>query len=192
MQTRRPGNTLVATTLNNLAALYRAQGKYAEAEPLFKRTLVIYEKALGPEHAHVAPSLNGLAKVFSAQGNCVKAEPLFKRVLAIVENAQGSNRPHAAFVLNDLALLYSDQGKYSDAGALYQRARAIREKALGPDQGTAGTRVRAHGLPLLAGAPQFRPRRALASRRAISPCHHDRHRSATSATAGEILAASLS
>ncbi len=37
----------MATVLNNLAALYRAQGKYAKAEPLHKRALVIGEKALG-------------------------------------------------------------------------------------------------------------------------------------------------
>ena len=33
-----------------LAGLYRAQGRYAEAEPLFKRALAVSEKALGPDH----------------------------------------------------------------------------------------------------------------------------------------------
>jgi len=37
----------VATSLYNLAGLYEAQGKYAEAEPLYKRSLAIREKALG-------------------------------------------------------------------------------------------------------------------------------------------------
>ncbi|MFM8922532.1 MAG: tetratricopeptide repeat protein, partial [Microcystis panniformis] len=37
----------VATSLNNLANLYCAQGKYAEAEPLFLRSLEICEKQLG-------------------------------------------------------------------------------------------------------------------------------------------------
>ena len=45
------------TSLNNLAALYRAQGRYAEAEPLHQRALAIREKALGPEHPDVARSL---------------------------------------------------------------------------------------------------------------------------------------
>ena len=40
-------------SLNNLAELYRAQGHYAEAEPLYKRSLAIWEKALGPEHPDV-------------------------------------------------------------------------------------------------------------------------------------------
>ncbi len=40
---------MVATNLNNLAELYRAQGRYAEGEALQKRALAIREKALGPE-----------------------------------------------------------------------------------------------------------------------------------------------
>ena len=41
-------------SLNNLAHLYRAQGRYADAEPLYKRALAIREKALGPDHPDVA------------------------------------------------------------------------------------------------------------------------------------------
>ncbi len=36
-------DTRLATTLNNLAALYRLQGKYIEAEPLHRRALAILE-----------------------------------------------------------------------------------------------------------------------------------------------------
>ena len=42
----------MATNLNNLVGLYSDQGKDAEAEPLFQRSLTIYEKALGPDHPH--------------------------------------------------------------------------------------------------------------------------------------------
>jgi tetratricopeptide (TPR) repeat protein len=35
----------VATSLNNLAMLYEAQGKYAEAEPLYKRSMKIRERS---------------------------------------------------------------------------------------------------------------------------------------------------
>ncbi len=38
----------LATSLNNLAALYDEQGKYAQAEPLYQRALAIKENALGP------------------------------------------------------------------------------------------------------------------------------------------------
>ncbi len=59
-----PNDPRLATTLNNLALFYNTQGRYAEAEPLYKRALAIREKALGPEHPHVAASLNNLAALY--------------------------------------------------------------------------------------------------------------------------------
>ena len=44
----------LASSLNNLAALYYTQGKYEEAEPLYQRALAIDEKALGPEYPDTA------------------------------------------------------------------------------------------------------------------------------------------
>ena len=54
-------------SLNNLAALYEAQGRYADAEPLYKRSLAICEKALGPDHPDVAMSLNNLAVLYASK-----------------------------------------------------------------------------------------------------------------------------
>ena len=72
-----------ATSLNGLAALYYSQGKYAEAEPLYKRALAIREKAFGASHRDTAISLNGLALLYELQGRYAEAEPLYKRALAI-------------------------------------------------------------------------------------------------------------
>jgi hypothetical protein len=57
-------------SLNNLAVLYNAQGRYAQAEPLFKRSLAIRVKALGPDHPDVATSQNNLAALYNAQAVC--------------------------------------------------------------------------------------------------------------------------
>ncbi|NJO41160.1 MAG: tetratricopeptide repeat protein [Cyanobacteria bacterium CRU_2_1] len=40
----------VATNLNNLAGLYRSQGRYADAEPLYLRALAILFDRLGETH----------------------------------------------------------------------------------------------------------------------------------------------
>jgi hypothetical protein len=44
----------IRNKLNNVANIYIAQGRYAGAEPLYKRSLAISEKALGPDHPDVA------------------------------------------------------------------------------------------------------------------------------------------
>lgn len=43
------------------------QGKYAEAKPLFARTMEIWEKTLGPEHPQVVAAFNNRAGLLQAQ-----------------------------------------------------------------------------------------------------------------------------
>jgi CHAT domain-containing protein/lipopolysaccharide biosynthesis regulator YciM len=123
----------VATSLNNLAELYRNQEKYAQAEPLYQRALAIYEKALGKVHPDVATSLNNLAGLYDSQGKYAQAESLYQRALAIYEKALGKDHPSVANSLNNLAELYRNQEKYAQAEPLHRRALAIREKVLGKD-----------------------------------------------------------
>jgi tetratricopeptide (TPR) repeat protein/CHAT domain-containing protein len=117
--------------LNSLAVVYKAQGKYGEAEELYKRDLAISEKALGTSHPHVAQTLNNLANLNSNQGKYADAIELHKRALAIREKALGKNHPNVAQSLQNLAGVYSDQAKYAEAERLFERARVIYEKTLG-------------------------------------------------------------
>ncbi len=128
-----PNHRDTATSLNNLAELYRAQCRYAEAEPLFKRALAVREKAFGADYPDVAVSLNSLAYLYESQGRYAEAGPLFKRALAIREKVFGADHPATAISLNGLASLYDSQGKYAEADPLYKRALAIREKAFGAE-----------------------------------------------------------
>jgi Tetratricopeptide repeat len=70
-------------SLNNLAALYHMQGQYALAEPLFKRSLVIREKTLGPDHPDVATTLEGLVLLYRLTNRTAEADALDKRAREI-------------------------------------------------------------------------------------------------------------
>ncbi|MCP4265392.1 MAG: tetratricopeptide repeat protein [Candidatus Brocadiaceae bacterium] len=50
-----------ATTLNNLAQLYRIQGKYEEAEPLYKRSLDILRRTFPNGHPNIDTIENNYA-----------------------------------------------------------------------------------------------------------------------------------
>ena len=95
----------MAISLNNLAELYRAQGRHEDVEPLHKRSLAIREKALGPEHPDVASSLNNLALLYASQGKYAEAEPLSRRSLAISEEVLGPDHPDVATALSNLGLV---------------------------------------------------------------------------------------
>ena len=52
-----PQDPRLGASLYSLALLYQAQGKYAEAEPLYERALAIVEKAVGPRKRRSPPWL---------------------------------------------------------------------------------------------------------------------------------------
>jgi tetratricopeptide (TPR) repeat protein len=51
----------VAASLNNLALLYKSQGRYSEAEPLYIQALDICERRLGANHPNTVTTRDNLA-----------------------------------------------------------------------------------------------------------------------------------
>jgi tetratricopeptide (TPR) repeat protein len=122
-----------ATRLLTQAAFYMEErAQYAEAMPLFQRSLAIRKNVLGPDDPDVATSLNNLAQLYFYQGRYAEAQPLYKHSLAIREKALGSEHRLVGISLDNLAVLYKNQGKYIEAEPLYQRSIEILKKALGP------------------------------------------------------------
>eukprot|EP00611_Tribonema_gayanum_P001879 TRINITY_DN1138_c1_g2_i4.p1 TRINITY_DN1138_c1_g2~~TRINITY_DN1138_c1_g2_i4.p1 ORF type:complete len:201 (-),score=7.35 TRINITY_DN1138_c1_g2_i4:120-722(-) len=78
-----------ATTLNDLADVYLAQGDYAEVAMLYARALTIYEEWLGPKNFIMATKLEDLANLHKTHGNYAEAALLYTRVLAIRKEVLG-------------------------------------------------------------------------------------------------------
>ena len=104
-----PDHASTATSLSNLAELYRNQEKYELAKPLLKRALAIREKALGPDHPDTATSLNNLAGLYDHQGKYDLAEPLLKRAIAILDSVFGESHPDAILYRKNLARIKADR-----------------------------------------------------------------------------------
>jgi hypothetical protein len=69
----------MATTLNNLAVLFQAQGKYPETEPLYRRALVIRERALGPEHPDTVAVAGNYVGLLRQLGRADEAQAITAR-----------------------------------------------------------------------------------------------------------------
>ncbi len=120
-----------AAKLLNRAGIYLDEhALYTIAEPLYQRSLAMYERLLGDMHLDTAASLNNLAILYIKQGKYAEAEPLLKRALAICKQELGDVHPSTATSLSNLAELYAKQGKYAEAELLYQNALAAEEQEL--------------------------------------------------------------
>lgn len=73
----------LAQALSNLAAVYGRQDRHAEAEPLQRQSLDMFEQLAGADHPFVARALDDLAALFEAQDKMDEVEPLRQRAAAI-------------------------------------------------------------------------------------------------------------
>ena len=119
-----------ATTLNNIADLYRMMGRHHHAESLFRESLAIRKTVLGEQHPDYAICLNNLAVLYEAMGDFNLAEPLYQQTLETWKTTLGEQHPKYAICLNNLALLCDKMGEYNQAEQYYQQALAIWEPTL--------------------------------------------------------------
>jgi tetratricopeptide (TPR) repeat protein len=71
-----PEHPLTASSLSNLALLYKAQGKYEQAEPLYERALAIMERQLGPKHPLTLRAQRNYVALLRAMGREAEAVAL--------------------------------------------------------------------------------------------------------------------
>ena len=121
------------------------QGKYDEAEPLYRRALAGKEEALGPAHPDTLITVNNLANLLSEQGKYDEAEPMYRRALAGNEEALGPAHPNT--------LLHGGQSgdPVCSAGQVRRGGAAVSPRACGQGGGArAGAPGHApHGGQLL-------------------------------------------
>jgi tetratricopeptide (TPR) repeat protein len=124
-----PRHPMLATSVNNLAAVLRTLGDLKEARRGFERALAIAEAAYGPRHPEVAQFVNNLAAVLQELNDLEEARRGFERALAITEAAYGLDHPEVAQFVNNLAAVLQELNDPEGARRGYERAIAIYEAA---------------------------------------------------------------
>ncbi len=86
-----PGHPKLAQLLDNYATLLRDEGKYDEAESLYKRALDTWAKNQYPENRDAAETLRNYAALLRKLDRPAEAEPLEARASAIRAKVGASN-----------------------------------------------------------------------------------------------------
>lgn len=114
--------------IHNSASLFMREGRYADAERLYRRELEIDRKAGRPEYPYLSSDLESLGSAVCAQGDVNRALPLFQQATQIIVKAESANHPRVAGSLLALARCYSRVENYAEAEAVLKRAIQILEK----------------------------------------------------------------
>lgn len=121
----------LASSLNNLAFIYKSQGRYSEAEPLFIQALELNKQLGGESHPDVADSLNALGLLYTNQGRYTEAENLYIKSLEMTKSLRGESHHDVSIALNNLAELYRIQGRYGEAEPLYLQSLDLKKSVQG-------------------------------------------------------------
>lgn len=117
--------------LDSKARQLHHQGRYAEAEPLYRRSLMMLEQELGLVHPYLVDNLNKLVTVLSELGYYSEAVALSERSLEIIEQHLGSESFEYAKELSNLGLLLVDVDNFSGAEQSLHRSYVILKKIRG-------------------------------------------------------------
>src|ERR1700722_13826483 len=117
-----------AAQQKKLADNYSAQGRYADAERVYQKTLELDEDALGRANPAIIPAIDDLARVNFAQMKYDQAAELIARELRIMEREYGDNDSKLVPSLEQTARVLEAGGKYAEAEKILARAVAIQEK----------------------------------------------------------------
>jgi serine/threonine protein kinase len=110
--TRDSGNRdLEARALNNLGAVYLAQGQYSDAQTYFERALEIRQEVQAPQEA--ADTLHNLGDTFTKMGRYDQALQRYVRALEIRRSA--GDRRSAALASYGIGTIFDYQGRYGSA-----------------------------------------------------------------------------
>jgi tetratricopeptide (TPR) repeat protein len=107
------------------------QGRYEEAERMYRQTLELREKVLGLEHPETLTSMGNLGLVLSDQGRYEEAERMQRQTLELREKVLGLEHPETLASMSNLGLVLSNQGRYVEAERMHRQTLELSEKVLG-------------------------------------------------------------
>lgn len=123
-----------ALAIFNLAGCYTQEGRYAEAEPLYLRSLPVLAPAYGQSSVEYTRCFYTLASLYidmgrynDAEGMCAAAVNFYKEIL-------GNESPDYLGALGSMGIIYQGQGKYDKAEEIfvallnYMKGQTVQDK----------------------------------------------------------------
>jgi tetratricopeptide (TPR) repeat protein len=120
----------LATTYNEIGAVYSNKGNLDEALKWYNKALKIDEQVSDPLSLDLATTYNNIGIVYSEKGNLDESLKWHEKSLKIREQVLDSLNPSLAISYNNIGCVYSEQGNNDEALKWYDKALYIQEQVL--------------------------------------------------------------
>lgn len=116
---------------NNLAGLYKDQGRYLEAENLYLNSIQVCETVFEDSNELLLTLKDSLAQLYHTSGKFTEARELFNEVLDTKTRVYGINNPITAITMANFAVLLTKLGEFEQAEKLLIESFKVESKANG-------------------------------------------------------------
>ncbi|KAH8696259.1 hypothetical protein BGW36DRAFT_321293 [Talaromyces proteolyticus] len=110
-----------------------SDGRYNEAEMLFKDVVMLRQQGYGDTHVYTLASIADLASTYWNQGRWKEAEELEIQVMETRKQVQGPEHPDTLTSIANLASTYRNQGQWKKAEKLEMQVIETRKQVLEPE-----------------------------------------------------------
>ncbi|KAH8700497.1 hypothetical protein BGW36DRAFT_447111 [Talaromyces proteolyticus] len=108
-------------------------GRYNEAEGLYRNITETCQQMLRPEHPHTLISMGNLAFTYRNQGRWKEAEELHVQVMEMSKQVLGAEHPDTLTSMNNLAYTWILLGRWKEAEELEVQVIETRKQVLGTE-----------------------------------------------------------
>jgi tetratricopeptide (TPR) repeat protein len=126
-------DSLVLSSMANLASTYRNQGRWKKAEELEVHVIETTKRILGQEHPDTLTSMANLASTYRNQGRWKEAEELEVHVIETIKRILGQEHPSTLRSMANLASTYRNQGRWKKAEELEVQVMKTTKRILGQE-----------------------------------------------------------
>ncbi|KAH8881765.1 TPR-like protein [Thozetella sp. PMI_491] len=119
------------TTMYKLASGLNSQGKYEEAEPIYRKTLEFHRHVLSDKHPYTLITMNNFAYCLDKQGKYEEAERMYHKTLELWRQIPSDEYRHSLATMYNLASSLSSRGKYEEAEPIYRKTLELQRQVRG-------------------------------------------------------------
>ena len=113
---------LTLASVNDLATLLHEQGRFDDAEALYRDVLAAARRLFGDDDPLTLTTVNNLADLLRQRGRLGESEALFREAVERRRRRDGEDHPLVVSAINNLALVLNEQGKLAEAEPLFRHA----------------------------------------------------------------------
>ena len=119
--------------VDNLASCLDSQGRYAEAEPLYRSALEAMQRVHGEEHPATLGIVDNLASCLYNLDRYAEAEALHRSALEAMQRVQGEEHPSTLNVFNNLASCLGNLGLIAESDPIHLSALQAMRRVQGEE-----------------------------------------------------------